>query len=136
VEGIIEAVLESSDERKVLASLSLFLKSGKFPAVLYIGKGPEYRPFCDLRSVPEALLLYINFDSFHHLNQVVVTRGVCINNRILLENYLFLPFAIFPVASAAALGSSHSTSYHSRLCSLSTNEERKVAKLFLRVTQL
>ncbi len=79
MEGIIEAVLESSDERKVPASLSLFLKSGKFPAVLYIGKGPEYRPFCDLRSVPEALLLYINFDSFHHLNQVVVTRGVCVS---------------------------------------------------------
>ncbi len=52
------------------ACLSLFLKSGKIPAVLYIGKGREYRPFRDLRSVPEALLLYINFDSFHHLNQV------------------------------------------------------------------
>jgi hypothetical protein len=70
VEGTIQAVLESSDQRKVPASLSLFLKSGKIPAVLYIGKVPEYRPFRDLRSVPEALLLYINFDSFHHLKQV------------------------------------------------------------------
>jgi hypothetical protein len=70
VEGTIQAVLESSDQREVPASLSLFLKSGKIPAVLYIGKGPEYRPFRDLRSVPEALLLYIKFDSFHHLNQV------------------------------------------------------------------
>jgi hypothetical protein len=30
---------------KVSASLSLFLKSENIPALLYIGKGPEYRPF-------------------------------------------------------------------------------------------
>jgi hypothetical protein len=39
---------------KVPASLSLFLKSEKIPALLCIGRGPTYRPFCDLRSVPEA----------------------------------------------------------------------------------
>jgi hypothetical protein len=33
------------EERKVPASLSLFLKREKIPALLYIGKGPEYRPF-------------------------------------------------------------------------------------------
>jgi hypothetical protein len=31
--------------RKVLASLSLFLKSEKILALLYLGKGPKYRPF-------------------------------------------------------------------------------------------
>jgi hypothetical protein len=40
---------------KVTASLSLFLKSEKFPALLYIGKGPEYRPFREFRPVPLAL---------------------------------------------------------------------------------
>jgi hypothetical protein len=54
VEGTSQAVLGSSDQRKVPASLSLFLKSEKIPALLYIGKGPKYRPFCDLGSVPEA----------------------------------------------------------------------------------
>ncbi len=37
-----------SDQSKVPPSLSLFLKSEKFPVSLYIGKGPEYRRFCSL----------------------------------------------------------------------------------------
>jgi len=37
-------LLGSSDQRKVTASMSLFLKSEKIPALLYIGKGPEYQP--------------------------------------------------------------------------------------------
>ncbi len=41
----------SSNQRKVLASLSLFLKSEKIRALLYLGKGPEYRPFCNFRPV-------------------------------------------------------------------------------------
>ncbi len=32
----------------------LFLNSENNPALLYVGKGTEYRPFSDLRSVPEA----------------------------------------------------------------------------------
>jgi hypothetical protein len=48
------------------ASLSLFLKCEKIPALLYIGKGPEYRPFLDFRAeisnhkmaCTQALLLY------------------------------------------------------------------------------
>jgi hypothetical protein len=56
---------------KVLASLSLFLKSEQIPALLYVGKGPEYKPFRDFQRVPsdtdlksgractQALLLYI-----------------------------------------------------------------------------
>ncbi len=63
MEGTNQVVLGTSDQRKVPASLSLFLKSEKIPALLYIGKGHEYRPFHDLRSVPkggtQALLLYI-----------------------------------------------------------------------------
>jgi hypothetical protein len=68
VEGTSEAVLRSSDQRKVPASPpSLFLKSEKIPALLYVGKGPAYRPFRDFRSVPsnhrractQALLLYV-----------------------------------------------------------------------------
>jgi hypothetical protein len=39
VEGTSLAVLGSSDQRKVPASLSLFLKSEKIPALLYPGKG-------------------------------------------------------------------------------------------------
>ncbi len=45
VEGTTQAVLGSSDQRKVPASLSLFLKSEKVPALLSLGKWPEYRPF-------------------------------------------------------------------------------------------
>jgi len=37
---------------KVTASLSLFLKSEKIPALLYIGKGPEYRPFLNFDLFP------------------------------------------------------------------------------------
>jgi len=43
--GTRQAVLGSSDQRQVPASLSLFLKSEKIPALLYVGKRPEYRPF-------------------------------------------------------------------------------------------
>jgi len=44
VEGTSQAVLGSSNQWKVPASLSLFLKSGKIPAPLYVGKGPEQGP--------------------------------------------------------------------------------------------
>jgi hypothetical protein len=54
VEGTSHAALGSSDQRKVPASLSLFLKLGKIPALFYVGKGHEYRPFRDLRFVLEA----------------------------------------------------------------------------------
>jgi len=50
VEGTSQAVLGSCGQRKVPASLSLFLKSAKIPALLYVGQGPAaYR----------ALLLYL-----------------------------------------------------------------------------
>jgi hypothetical protein len=42
VEGTSQAVLGSYDQSKVPPSLSLFLKSEKIPALVYIGKGPEY----------------------------------------------------------------------------------------------
>ncbi len=54
MEGTSQAVLGSSDLLKVPASLSLFIKSEKIPALLYVGKGPEYRPFRDFRPVPSA----------------------------------------------------------------------------------
>jgi hypothetical protein len=41
VEGTSQALLRSSDQQKVPANLSLFLKSEKIPALLYIGKGLE-----------------------------------------------------------------------------------------------
>jgi hypothetical protein len=47
VEGTSQAILGSSDQQKVPASLSLFQKSEKIPTLLYIGKGPEYRPLHD-----------------------------------------------------------------------------------------
>ncbi len=37
-----------------ISSLSLLLKSEKIPALLYLGKGPEYRPFWDFLPVPSA----------------------------------------------------------------------------------
>ncbi len=49
LEGTSQAILGFSDQRKVPASFSLFLKSEKIPALLYVGKGPEYRPFHDFR---------------------------------------------------------------------------------------
>jgi len=49
VEGTRQAVLGSSDQRKVPASLSLFLKSEKIPALLSVGK----------RTCVQALLLYV-----------------------------------------------------------------------------
>jgi hypothetical protein len=55
VKGTSQDILGSSDHHKVLASRSLFLKSEKMPALLYEGKGPEYRPFRDFRHVPPAL---------------------------------------------------------------------------------
>jgi hypothetical protein len=47
VESTSQTLLGSSDQEKVPASLSLFLKYEKIPALLYIGKGQEYRPFHD-----------------------------------------------------------------------------------------
>jgi hypothetical protein len=54
VEGTSQAALRSSEQRKVPASLSLFLKSEKIPALLYKGKEPEYRPFRNFRPVHTA----------------------------------------------------------------------------------
>jgi hypothetical protein len=55
VEGTNKAVLGSSDQRKVRASLSLVLKSKNIPTLLYVGKGPKYKPFRDFRPVPFGL---------------------------------------------------------------------------------
>jgi hypothetical protein len=44
----------SSDQQKVRASLSLFLKNEKIPALLYGGKRPEYRLFRNFQPVPLA----------------------------------------------------------------------------------
>jgi hypothetical protein len=55
VEGTSQAVLGSSGQWKVPASLSLGLRREKIPALLYIGKGHEDRPFCDFR--PQGLVL-------------------------------------------------------------------------------
>jgi hypothetical protein len=54
VEGTSQAVLGSSDQQKVPARLSLFLNSEKIPTLLYIGKGPEYRPLHNFQLVPSA----------------------------------------------------------------------------------
>ncbi len=54
MEGTSQAVLGSSDQRKVPPSLPLFLKSEKIPALFNGGKGPKYRPFRDFRPVPSA----------------------------------------------------------------------------------
>jgi hypothetical protein len=54
VEGSSQTVLGSSDQEKVPASLSLFQKSEKIPDLLYIGKGPQYRPFDDFRPFTSA----------------------------------------------------------------------------------
>jgi hypothetical protein len=45
VEGTSQAGLGSSDQRKVPASLSLFLKGEKIPELLYVGKRPTLRLF-------------------------------------------------------------------------------------------
>jgi hypothetical protein len=49
-----QVVLGYSDQRKVLASLTLYQKKEKIPDLLYIRKGPKYRPFCNFRPVPLA----------------------------------------------------------------------------------
>jgi hypothetical protein len=54
VEGTSHVVPGSSDQRKVQASPSLFLKSEKIPALRYVGKGPEYMPFREFRPAPLA----------------------------------------------------------------------------------
>jgi hypothetical protein len=54
VKGTSQAALGSSDQQKVPASLSLFLNSEKIPALLYVRKGPKYRPFGDFQPDPSA----------------------------------------------------------------------------------
>jgi hypothetical protein len=44
VEGTNQAALGSSDQRNVPASLSLFLKHEKIPALFYVGKGLSIGP--------------------------------------------------------------------------------------------
>jgi len=52
VEGTNQAILGSSDQRNVPASVSLFLKSEKISALLYVGKGLEDTPFHDFDLYP------------------------------------------------------------------------------------
>jgi hypothetical protein len=54
VEGTNQAVMGSCDQLNVPTTLSLFLKSENIPALLYVGKGAEYRPFRDFPAVPSA----------------------------------------------------------------------------------
>jgi hypothetical protein len=48
------SAVEGTSQRKVLASLSLFLKSEKIPALPYGGKGLQYKSFHDFQCVPLA----------------------------------------------------------------------------------
>jgi hypothetical protein len=57
VEGTSQAVLGSSDQRNVPASLSLFLKSEKIPALLYEGKGPKTGPLVIFDLFPRPTVL-------------------------------------------------------------------------------
>jgi hypothetical protein len=76
VDGTSQAALGSSDQRKAPASLSLFLKLEKIPALFYVGKGPDYRPFRDLKTVLEAssqaLLLWEKNSKVNH--ELATTR--------------------------------------------------------------
>jgi hypothetical protein len=40
--------------KRDLLRWKVFLKSEKIPALLYLGKGPEYKPFHDFQPVPSA----------------------------------------------------------------------------------
>jgi hypothetical protein len=63
-----------SDQWKVSASLSLFLKSEKISALLYEGKGPGYRPFRDFQPVPSAYQqnhLFPQPTSLRHRSQIM-----------------------------------------------------------------
>ncbi len=77
MEGTNQAVLGSSDQQKVPASLSLFLKSERIPTLLYIGKGPEYRPLHDFRLVPSA---------YRPLAQISNHRRACTQALLLYKN--------------------------------------------------
>ncbi len=59
MEGTSQAILGSSDQRNVpgnvTGSVSLFLKSEKIPALLYVGKGLEYTPFHDFDLYPRRI---------------------------------------------------------------------------------
>jgi hypothetical protein len=58
-----QALLGSSDQWKVPASLSLFLKSEKIPALLYLGKGPALPRFHRRACASfQALLQYRNHE--------------------------------------------------------------------------
>jgi len=52
MEGTSQAVLGPFAQQNVPASLPVFLKSEKIPALLDLRKEPEYRPFCDFRPLP------------------------------------------------------------------------------------
>ncbi len=52
MEGTSEAILGSSDQRNLSGSVSLFLKSEKISALLYVRKGLEDTPFHDFDLYP------------------------------------------------------------------------------------
>jgi hypothetical protein len=93
-EGTSQAVLGSSDQRKVAASLSLFLKSEKIPALLYVGKGHEYKPFLDFRPVPSA---------YRPRTQISNHRRAC-TQALLYETPLSFLFPFFSVISSGYQG--------------------------------
>ncbi len=75
VEGTSQAVLGFSDKRKVPASLSLFLKSDKIPDLLYVGKGPEYWPFRDLRFTIPKITINGHLDLLEDSKKVLKIMG-------------------------------------------------------------
>jgi hypothetical protein len=111
--GALSRNLQTSETLSVrwtawLPYLSLFLKSEKLPALLYVGKGPEYRPFRALHPVPsaywpwaqisnhsractQALILYKNAPYFGN----VPTLGV-FTLHVKTSSFLLLFFTVIP----------------------------------------
>ncbi len=81
VEGTSQVVLGCSDQWKVPARLSLFLKSEKISVLLLLGgKGPEYnRPFGHFQPVPST------YQPLRHISQIIKGPVLSPSQHILID---------------------------------------------------
>jgi hypothetical protein len=71
-------VLGSSDQRKVTSHPALFLKCEKIPALVYVGKGLEYRPFSYVPIRRASVKAHFVSSSFGRTFFLFVHKIVCV----------------------------------------------------------
>ncbi len=120
MQGTSQAVLGSSEGISQPVTIS---KSEKIPALLYLGKGREYRPFCDFRRDPSAYQPQAEISNHRR----ACTQALLLH--IIAKSIVFWEVNVFIWERRCLLSSKSSLHYHELFQKDSLTRDWKVIQL-------